>query len=117
MEDEWPTAQAPLSGPFVPHHQYVYGYNPVGWTTAVSTSVANLPSATYAQTISHDALGRITSQRGGYDTPTVGAEQWFYDASGNISQTLEPMAGSSTDPTPIRRPTATSMAARPPRWA
>ncbi len=41
----------------------------------------------------------MTAQSGGPDAPTGGAEQWAYDPSGNITQTLEPMAGSSQNVT------------------
>ena len=71
---------------------YDYGYSAVGWTTAVTATVLGVQST---QLITHNALGRVSAQSGGQDAPAGGTEQWAYDASGNITQTLEPMEGST----------------------
>jgi len=77
-------------------NSYSYGYTPVGWTSGVTYVVNGVQSV---QVITHNALGQVTAQSGYGDAPRGGAEQWSYDPSGNITQTLEPMAGSTQNVT------------------
>ncbi|HVD03394.1 MAG TPA: RHS repeat-associated core domain-containing protein, partial [Candidatus Dormibacteraeota bacterium] len=56
---------------------YQYGYDPLGLTTAITTTVQGSPSS---QSLSHDAAGRLTAITG-----TAPTGSWSYDGRGNLS--------------------------------
>ena len=74
-------ATGPGSGSTALSSSYDYGYNPVGWTTAL-TSVVNGASST--QVITHNALGRLQA----VTDSSGGSQSYLYDANGNITQTV-----------------------------
>jgi len=56
---------------------YAYGSNPLNWTTSTTTLSG-------ADTLVHDARGRLTSESGPQVVATGGAYKWTYDANGNL---------------------------------
>ncbi len=65
---------------------YTYGYNAVGWTTGLTTTVNGAITSTQIQ---HDAQGRLTHWTGQVNGP----ETWSYDANGNIISNTEYLQG------------------------
>jgi len=63
--------------PTVLNNSYQYGYGPVGWTTAITTTVQGTATT---QNIAHDAAGRLTAVTG-----TAPTGSWSYDGRGNIT--------------------------------
>jgi len=59
------------------NNSYQYGYNSVGWTSGITTTVQG--SAT-SQSLSHDALGRLAAVTGAAPTGS-----WSYDGDGNLT--------------------------------
>lgn len=58
------------------NNTYVYGYNPIGWTTAVTSTVSGV---LVTQTITHDALGCLSGLKtSGTSVPQV----WLRTARG-----------------------------------
>src|SRR6185437_473468 len=56
---------------------YQYGYDPLGLTNAITTTVQGSPSS---QSLSHDAAGRLTAITG-----TAPTGSWSYDGRGNLT--------------------------------
>ncbi len=56
---------------------YMYGYNASGWTTSTTTLSGT-------DTITHDALGRVTAETGPQVVAAGGAYHWTYDGNGNL---------------------------------
>jgi len=56
---------------------YQYGYDPLGLTSAITTTVQGSPSS---QSLTHDAAGRLTAITG-----TAPTGSWSYDGRGNLS--------------------------------
>jgi len=59
------------------NNSYQYGYDPLGLTSAITTTVQGSPTA---QTLTHDAAGRLTAVTG-----TAPTGSWSYDGRGNLS--------------------------------
>src|SRR5205823_3675099 len=57
-----------------------YGYTALGWTTGVTST---LNGVTTPQTITHDALGRVSGVQSGSSTQSFG-----YDGNGNLTQAV-----------------------------
>jgi YD repeat-containing protein len=63
---------------------YDYGSNAVGWTTAVTTTINTVNHGKpVVQTLTHDALGRLTQSQSGSST-----QSWTYDGNGNLTTSV-----------------------------
>jgi YD repeat-containing protein len=56
---------------------FAYGYDPLGLTSGITTTVQGSPSS---QSLTHDAAGRLTAVRGAGPTGS-----WSYDGRGNLT--------------------------------
>jgi YD repeat-containing protein len=59
------------------NNSYQYGYNNVGWTSGITTTVQGTATT---QTLTHDAASRLTAVTG-----TAPTGSWSYDGRGNIT--------------------------------
>ncbi len=74
-------ATGPGSGSTALTSTYDYGYNPVGWTVGVTST---LNGASTVQTIGHDALGRLKT----VSDSSGGSQSYLYDGNGNLTQAV-----------------------------